>query len=236
MNTIYTLTLRQLAGRWRLLIVTVVAAGPVLITLMILGASTAPSVADFERTVLGGILAGAVAPLIVLTLGGAALGNEVEDGTLMNLVLAPLARWKIVLAKLLAAITIAAPFVAASAFLSGYIAFVGDWTAALAITFGALAAVALYSAAFLWLGAATTQAFAIGLLYIVVWEGFLAGFITGVRMLSIRYHAAALTHAVDSRRFQDAVLEPAAAIAVALAVLAAFFMLTERRLRRMDVP
>ena len=236
MRTIYLITLRQLAGRWRLLIVSAVAVVPVLITLLILSASHAPSVADYENNVLGGLLAGAVAPLVVLTLAGAALGNEIEDGTLLNLVLAPLDRWKIVLAKLLAAITIAAPFIGASAFVTGYLAFVGDWTATLAITFAALGAVVLYSAAFLWLGAATSHAFAIGLLYIVVWEGFLAGFITGVRMLSIRYHAAALAHAFDARRFQDAVTQPAIAVFVALALLGAFFMLTDRKLRRMDVP
>ena len=236
MPAIYMITLRQLAGRWRLAIVSVVAAIPVLITLLLLSASEAPSVADYENNVLGGLLAGAVAPLIVLTLAGAALGNEIEDGTLMNLVLAPLPRWKIVLAKLLAAITIAAPFIGASAFVTGYVAFVGDWTAALAVTFAALAAVVLYSAAFLWLGATTGHAFAIGLLYIVVWEGFLAAFITGVRLLSIRYHAAALAHALDARRFQNAVTEPAIAVVVALVLLATFFLLTQRRLRRMDVP
>lgn len=236
MGTIYRLTLRQLATPWRIFIVAVVAAVPLLITLFLMATSEAPSVAEYESAVLGAILTGAVAPLVVLTLAGAAFGNEVEDGTLMNLVLAPQPRWKIVLGKLLAAISLAAPFVTLSALLTGYVAFIGDWTAALAVGFGAFAAVVLYSAAFLWLGLASAQAFAFGLLYVVVWEGFLAGFVTGVRLLSIRYHAAALAHAADARRFGNADLEPAMAVAAALAVLVVFFLLTQRRLRRMDVP
>ena len=237
MGAVYRLTLRQLSGRWRLLIIAVVAAFPVIVTLLMLRSSGAPSIDEFESVILGALLAGSAAPLVVLAIAGAAFGNEVDDRTLANLTLSPVARWRIALPKVLAAVTIAGPFMALSAFLTGYIAFLGDPTAALAITVSAIVGVALYSAAFVWLGLVATQAIGIGLLYIVLWEGFLSGFVSGVRLLSIRHHAIALMQGLDERRFaaQDYLgLGPTVAVAVLL--FAGFVLLTARRLRRMDVP
>src|SRR5689334_3316699 len=101
MGSVYRLTLRQLSGRWRLGIMTVLAMLPVIIATIMLDSDHAPSVVDFERAVLGAMLAGSIAPLIVLAIAGAAFGNEVEDRTLANLTLSPVPRWKIALPKLL---------------------------------------------------------------------------------------------------------------------------------------
>ncbi len=83
----------------------------------------------------------------------------------------------------------------------------------------------------------STQAIGVGLLYIVLWEGFFGGFVSGVRLLSIRYYAIALMHAIDERRFADIdnVSGVVAAIVAAI-VIGGFSWLTVRRLRRMDVP
>jgi len=237
MNAVYRLTLRQLAGRWRLSIMTVLAAMPVLVAAIMLRSSSAPSVADFEQSILSAMLSGAIAPLVVLAIAAAAFGNEVEDRTLANLTLSPLPRWQIAVPKLLATITIAAPFIGASALLTSWIAFLGDPAAVAAVTLSALAGVVLYAALFVWLGLVTTQAIGIGLLYIVVWEGFFAGFVSGVRLLSIRHYAIALMHALDARRF--AVFDHVGTVTVAaisLLVLVGFAHLTARHLRRMDVP
>jgi ABC-2 type transport system permease protein len=237
MTSIYRLTLRQLAGRWRLAIIAAVATLPPLIAVMMLHSSSAPSMLEFETAILGALLAGAVAPLVMLALAAAALGDEVEDRTLANLMLTQVPRWRIVAAKLLAAVTVAAPFIAVSAFVTAEVAFLGDTKAAAAVTVAALAGVALYAAAFLWLGLVSSYAIAIGLLYIVLWEGFLSGFVSGVRLLSIRHYAVAIMRGLDPRRFAEAEhLAPALAAGVAALVFAAFFALTVRRLRRMDVP
>jgi len=237
MGAVYRLTLRQLSGRWRLAIITVVAALPVLITLLTMQASGAPDLLEFERNVLGAMLIGSVTPLVVLALAGAALSNEVEDRTLANLVLSPIPRWQIVVPKLLAAITIAAPFMAASALGAGAIAFLGDAGATASLGVATLIAVALYAAVFLWLGLVTTQVIGIGLLYIVLWEGVLSNYITGVRLLSVRHHAIALMHGLDTRRFVGADHVDAAVAALAVvAMFGALLLLTTRRLRRMDVP
>ena len=100
-----------------------------------------------------------------------------------------------------------------------------------------LAAVAMYASMFVWLGLQSPQAVGVGLLYIVLWEGFFSGFVSGVRLLSIRHYAIALMHGLDERRF--AMYDHAsltAAIIVTLVVIGGFLLLSIRQLRRMDVP
>lgn len=237
MGPVYLLTLRQLSGRWRLLIMAVLAALPIIVAVLTLRLDSAPPVGEFEQVVLNTMLAGTITPLVVLAIAGAALGNEVEDRTLANLTLAPLPRWKIVVPKLLAAMTLAGPFIALSALLTSYVAFLGDFTAVLAVTVAALVGVALYAAAFVWLGLWTTQAIGIGLLYIVLWEGFFSGFVSGVRLLSIRYYAIALMHGLDERRFAGTGHPSLVTVVIiSLIVAAGFTGFAIRRLRRMDVP
>ncbi len=243
MRTVYYLTLRQLSSRWRLVTLAVLAALPVLITVLILSGRQAPRVGDYETSVLNAMFAGSIIPLVVLAIAGAAFANELEDRTLANLTLTPLPRWQIVVPKLLGAITVAAPFILISAAVTSYIAFLGDVNAVMAVTVSALAAVVLYAAAFVFLGLITPQAIGLGLLYIVLWEGFFAGFISGVRMFSIRYYAIALMHALDARRFADwyqkhagsELALPSVGVLI-LVVITAFTWLSVRRLQRMDVP
>lgn len=237
MSAVYRLTLRQLAGRWRLAIMGVLAAMPVMIALLVLSTSNAPSVREFETAILGAMLAGSIAPLVVLAIAAPAFANELDDRTLANLTISPLPRWRIVVPKLLASITLAGPFIAVSAFLTSYVAFLGDPTAITAVTISAIAGVAMYASAFVWLGLVSTQAIGIGLLYIVLWEGFFSGFVSGVRLLSIRHSSIALMHGLDERRFASGShLSLSAAVIVTVVVTGGFLWLAIRRLRRMDVP
>jgi ABC-type transport system involved in multi-copper enzyme maturation permease subunit len=237
MGSVYALTLRQLFGRWRFLIMTVLAALPAVVAVLILGSGSSPSVPEFEQVVLNGMLAGSITPLVVLAIATAAFANEIEDRTLANLTLAPIPRWRIALPKLLATITVAAPFVLVSAAVTAHVAFLGDLSATAAVTLALLVEVGLYSALFVWLGLVSPMAIGVGLLYIVLWEGFFAGFVAGVRALSIRYYSLGLMHALDPRRFAGADhLASVAVVAVCGAVFVGFLLLTVRRLRRMDVP
>ena len=237
MIAVYLITLRQLSGRWRLLIMAVLAAMPVAITTIMLASSVAPSVSEFETGVLSAMLSGSIAPLVVLAIAGAAFANETEDRTLANLTLSPLPRWKIVWAKLLGVLTVAGPFIALSAFFTAYIGFIGDPVATAAVTASALVGLALYGAAFTWLGLLTGYAIGFGLLYIMLWEGFITGFVSGARVLSIRHYAVSWMHGLDSRRFADVEHGSFATIAaISVVAFAVFVYLAVRRLRRMDVP
>jgi ABC-2 type transport system permease protein len=237
MGAVYQLTLRQLSGRWRLLIMAVLALLPVIIAVLMLRSQHAPSLVEFESSVLSAMLAGSIAPLVVLAIGAPAFANEVEDRTLANLTLSPIARWRITLPKLLATVTIAGPFILLSALATSWVAYLGDLRAVAAVTVSTLVGVALYASAFVWLGLVSTQAIGIGLLYIVLWEGLFSGFVAGVRLLSIRHHAIALMHGLDARRFAgDDHLGLAATVVIATLVFGGFLWLATRRLRRIDVP
>jgi ABC-2 type transport system permease protein len=100
----------------------------------------------------------------------------------------------------------------------------------------AFVGVTLYASAFVWLGLVSTQAIGVGLLYIVLWEGFFSGFVSGVRLLSIRHYAIAIMHGLDARRFANTGLSFTSALVLSAVVLGGFLLLSVRRLRRMDVP
>jgi ABC-2 type transport system permease protein len=194
-------------------------------------------IAEFEDIVINGMLIGSILPLVVLAIASAAFANEIEDRTLANLTLSPIPRWKIVVPKLLGAMTVAGPLIAISTYATAHIAFDGDLTAIVAITVGAIVAVALYSSVFIWAGLMTTRAIGFGLLYVFLWEGLFAGLVNGVRFLSIRHYAIALMHGMDDRRFATADnLSFGIAIGASIAVFTIFLLLSVRRLRRMDVP
>lgn len=237
MGSIFGLTLRQSSGRMRLSIMAVLASLPVLIALMAVSDPTSMSVGEFENFALSTMLAGSIIPLVVLAIASAAFGNELEDRTLANLTLSPIPRWQIALPKLLAIVCVAGVFIVASAFLTSHIAFNIDLRATFAVTTSALAAVLMYSSAFVWLGLMSPQAIGFGLAYIVLWEGFFAGFVSGVRFLSIGRYSIGLMHGLDARRFAtNQTLSFGFAVTMVVIVSAGFLLLTIRRLRRMDVP
>lgn len=237
MSAVYLLTIRQLAGRWRIAIMALLGFLPLGLTLMIAHSMDAPSVGEFEQVILSTILMGSISPLVVLATATAAFANEVEDRTLANLTLAPIPRYQIVLPKLLAAVSVAGAFIVLSALATSYIAFNADAVAVTAVTVSALVGVALYASFFVWLGLAATQAIGLGLLYIVLWEGFFAGFVSGVRLFSIRHYSVALMHLMDARRFASTnTLGGWTSVGVSTAVFVGFLLLTVRRIRRMDVP
>lgn len=237
MRSVFMLTLRQLSGKWRLIIMTVLAAMPVGFTALIVRSSSTPFIDEFELVVFSTMLAGSIAPLIIVAIASVAFANEIEDRTLANLTLSPIPRWKIVVSKLGASVAVAAPFIAGSAFFAGFIAFNHDMTATLAVTASAFVGLLMYSSVFVWLGLVTKQAIGVGLLYIVLWEGFFSGFVSGIRFLSIRHYSTALMHGLDPRRFAgDDHVGLGATVGVSVVVFTLFLLLSTRRLRRMDVP
>ncbi|MCH7983873.1 MAG: ABC transporter permease subunit [Chloroflexi bacterium] len=237
MGSVYRLTLRQLSGRWRLLITIVLASLPVVMGLIATMVDDPPSNEDFEGIVINGMLAGSILPLVVLAIASAAFANEIEDRTLANLTLSPIPRWQIVVPKLLGAMTVAVPFIVGSAFITSQLYFDGDMTAVIAVTVGAFVGVALYSSVFIWAGLMTTRAIGFGLLYVFLWEGIFSGFVSGVRFLSIRHYSIALMHGLDERRFAGSDnLSFGVAIGASVVVFVLFLLLSVRRLRRMDVP
>ena len=242
MLPIFALSLRQLAGPWRLFLILALGALPViLITVVsIVSDQSRDSGVDkeFIDVFFDGLFVGAIMPIVAFALATSTFGNEIEDRTLSYLVLKPVPRTLIALPKLLATIAVGGPLLVASAVGSTLLA-TGDARAAAAVGAAVLTGLVAYAAIFTWAGLVTRSALGFALIYVFVWEGLISTFLGGVRYLSVRSYALAIMHGADTETFEafaERVIELPAAIGGAVAVTAAFFLLTIFRLRRMDVP
>lgn len=241
MRPIIGLSLHQVLTRWRALAILGLAVLPILVS-AIHAAFASPaeqSSGNVDNVILNGLLAAAVLPVVALAVASAVFGNELEDKTLGYLALKPLARWRIVAPKLVAAAAVTGVVVALSGGISLGIAVRGDSAAVPAAVVSLLLGAVAYSTLFLWLGLMTTRALGFGLLYVFLWEGLFTSFVHGARYLSIRQYTLSLAHSMDHHLLASSagsLVELPAAIGGLVVVTVVFFVLTVRRLRTMDVP
>ena len=241
MGPLFSLSLRQLAGRWRIVLILLLAALPmVLAAIIVLVASDEEAYREgFVNVLLDGLIVGAILPIITMTLATATFGNELEDRTLSYLMLKPIARWRIALPKLLAPFVIGGPLLIVSGVVATLLGLEVGARAGLAVGGALLVGVATYAAIFTWAGLVTTRALPFSLVYVLLWEGVIGSFFHGVNYLSVRGYTLAIMHGIDETSFEELstrVIDFPAAVGGAVAVTAVLFWLTVRRLRRMDVP
>ena len=241
MGPIFRLSLRQLLGKWRVAIIVLLAAAPVALVALIRAFNAdmqGDELDDLAAGILAVLMVTAVLPIVTMTLATASFGNEVEDRTLNYLVLNPVSRWSIVLAKMLAPVAIAGPVLALSGMLVAGVWLDGDGRTVAAAGVGILAGVAAYSAVFTWLGLTTSHPLGFALVYVFIWEGLLSTVLSGTRYLSVRAYTTTLMEAIDNTRldqFEEVSIETQAAVVGVIVVIVLFFWLTVRRLRTMDV-
>lgn len=230
MAALAELTLRGLAGRRRLLLMVLLAALPVIVSLVLRlagGREDAPQIIDalVIRTVL---------PLVALVIGTAAIGSEIEDGTAVFLLIKPIPRWQTALVKIVVAASLTLALVLPPTLITGILAR-GD----LAVTIGYVAATMVgaiaYTSAFTALGAITSRAILIGLGYVLLWEGALAGILEGTRFLSVRQATLGLAEGLSGYQLSDGALETPVSVAILLAVTLVGFGLAARALIRFQV-
>lgn len=241
MVPILELSLRQLAGKWRLLIIIFLASLPVIITVLVrvLGGDNDEAQDDFVEGMIGGMIVYAIMPIVAMTLATAAFGNELEDRTLSYLLLKPVRRIFVALPKLLASIVVAGPLMAASSIAVVSVALGGEIQTAVAVGVAVFLGVVAYSAVFTWAGLISSHALGFALVYVFLWEGVISSFLSGVRYLSIRAHTLSIMYGMDETglsALEESVIEFPAAIGGAALVTIGFLWLTVRRLRTMDVP
>lgn len=190
-GVVYRLTLRQMLGRGRTILIGLLALLPVLIALVYRLGSEDTQQQEWAATVLlDGLVVSTLLPLAALVYGTAALGAEIEDGTAVYLLSKPIARSRIVLAKLLASWTVTTATVLASALVAGAIALVGEPQSGILVGFGVGIVLGglVYSAFFVLLSVVTSRALIAGLIYVFIWEGLVNGLFAGTRLLSVRHY------------------------------------------------
>jgi ABC-2 type transport system permease protein len=126
-----------------------------------------------------------VVPVVTLIVSASALGDERRDSTLSFIVLRPIPRWKIALAKLGSAFVASFALTGTGALAMGVMyGLRGDeWGYAVPMVVGAAIATAVYGAVFVPLGYLAERSTLLGLAYVFIWENGVAA-VTGLSSTS----------------------------------------------------
>lgn len=218
--------------------VVVVALLPLLIA--IFAVVLRATAGDADRTggyaTLAGDLLVLVIALVALVLGVNAFGDDRDERTLGLLLATTLPRWRIVVAKYAAAAGITWLVCLPATLGCLVLATATDLslgTAVWSLLLASLLASAAYVALFVLLSLVLRRAVLVGLAYLVLWEGLLAGTTTAFRNLSVGAYASSLVAApFDDAPFPTADAGAVAAALVLLAVAAGAVALAAWRLPR----
>jgi len=189
-RTVAWLTFRQLFVRRRLIAAVLFSLVPLLIAFIFRSSHERSNqeVLRFVLTLYREIAVGTLLPLAAVVFGTAAFGGELEEGTIVYLLVKPLARWRVVAAKYVVA-TICTTLVMLPAVALPWLLLGTDIVPSkipLAYAAGIGAGALLYCALFIVMGISSKRALVLGLLYIVALEFVLSRQVVGVRSLSVR--------------------------------------------------
>lgn len=200
--TIMWLTWRQLFARRRIWFAIAFALLPLAFTLLfrVVADDGDASRVGFYHAMIREIIIGTLLPLAAVTFGTTAFGGEVDDGTLIYLLVKPIARWQIVASKYIVSTLSTFAVVVPAIVLPWFVVQNPDlpFKAVTAFLIGAALASAIYSAFFLGLGLATKRALVFGLIYVIGFEGVLSRSLGGLRTFSIREFANTVAQAMSS--------------------------------------
>ena len=169
---IVRVTIRQLTGRTRLIGFSLLNVVPAPLLAAVSRAAN-PSALDLELGVLLVLpFFALVIPITTLILASSALGEERRDKTLSFLVLRPISRLEIAIAKSIAAAIVSIGFavLGALALSLTWLAVGGSIDVFPSILLGAILACVMYSTVFVLLGNLVVRATLVGLLYILFFE------------------------------------------------------------------
>jgi ABC-2 type transport system permease protein len=217
--TVLRLTWRSLLGRRRALLLLTL---PVILVLLAVAVRLVHG-EDTEAAVnlLNAFSIGFLAPLVCLIAGTGAIGPEIDDGSIVYLLAKPLSRYVIVNSKLAVSITVSTLFAAMPTLVAGLIVAGGASHVAIAYAVGVLVAGVAYCALFLLLAILTRNAVVIGLLYAIVWETVVGGYVPGAQALSVQQWSLALTKRIVGSGAGDAGVTAAVGVPTGVVLLVA---------------
>jgi ABC-2 type transport system permease protein len=235
-GTLASLTLRGLLNRRRTLLLILLSLLIVVVAaLSRLAESSEADARQFTTVLLADFGLGVLLPLVAVIVGTAAIGSELEDGTIIYLLAKPIPRILIVLVKLVVAWLLVVALVAPAILVAGVVASSGDAELGIAYAIASVVGALEYTAVFLALSIVTSRALVVGLAYVVIWEGVVAGLFAGTRIFSVRQHALAVADAFAGEGAVPAEIATSTGLLVAIAVAILAFVFSVRRLERVEL-
>jgi ABC-2 type transport system permease protein len=191
---IASITVRATLGRRRAFLFAIPAVVLIVLTL-VLRASHPAGGDQWPSEVLGDFGFSVLLPLTALIIGTGVLGAEIDDGSAIHLLATPVPRSTVVVTKFAVAAAMTMVFAAVPELIAGLIA---PHTGKLAVALfaGALVGSVIYSAVWVAASVVTTRAIALGLLYVLIWEGLLATLVGGARILSVAHYSLGVANAI----------------------------------------
>jgi ABC-2 type transport system permease protein len=175
-----------------------------------------------------------VLPVATLVFASASFGDLVDDQTLVYLWLRDIPRWQLAASAMLSTLTIVIPLVALPLVATAVAAELDSDAilgAVIATVIGALA----YTGAFTALGLRTKRALVWGLLYIFIWEQFVARAAKGVRRFALSAYTRSVLSKVADIPITNADISSVYAVAIPIVVGVVAFGYVSRRRDRHDV-
>jgi len=225
--TVAWLTVRATLGRRRALLFAVPAV--ILIALTLVLRATRPAGVPWPDHVLGDFGFSVLLPLTALIIGTGVLGAEIDDGSAIHLLATPVRRSAVVVTKFSVAALATMLFAAVPELVAGLLA-PGSGKLGFALFVGALVGSVIYSAVFVMASVLTTRAIALGLLYVLIWEGLLGNLVGGARILSIAHYSLGVANAIYPDRNLQAGLSLSTSLVLGVIVTGGALIIATRRL------
>lgn len=216
-RVVMQLTVRGLFGRRRAVLLVILPVLLLLLAALTRWASGGDPTASAGLT--GGFAMGTVVPLMCLLVGTGVIGPEIDDGSIVYLLAKPVPRSRILASKL--AVALSATVVFGVLPIMAATAIAGDEQLRLTQAYGlaSLLAGICYTTVFVALSVLTRNAVIIGLLYALLWEAVIGGFVPGVRDVSVRQWALAPAQALLGDRAASWGVVSAVTVPVGLVLL-----------------
>ncbi len=232
------ITVRQLMGRRRTLLLLLLSALPILLAFAFRTADSV-NVERYVRTSFNGITVTILMPLVAILFGAGAFGSEIDDGTVVYLLAKPLGRVWIVLAKAISAIVMAVLLTGISTAIAAFIVLssVPDGVQIVeAQVLGVVVGSACYAVLFLAVSLFTRRALVIGIGYMLIWEGALSSLLSGIANFSIRQYALGAAALIYKLPVESSRLSAETGIALAVAMIVIALFISTWKLMRFELP
>jgi ABC-2 type transport system permease protein len=148
---------------------------------------------------------GTLLPIAAVVFGTTAFGGEVDDGTLIYLLVKPLPRWRVVLSKYAVAVVATVAVMVPAVILPWLVVRTPEMSVRVPLGFlaGIGAGALVYCAIFLTLGLTTRRALVAGLLYVVAIEMVLSRNLSGAKALSVREFSITIAQSAAQTRLSN---------------------------------